>query len=209
VKLNILQSRKRAIETARAAVLFADLRGYTRLAEHLPAERVVSLLEEFFEVLSASVEKHGGAVFFLAGDGLMAGFGGGDAEVASSVMAAGHEMLERFAPIAERWNQELGVDTGIGIGIHMGDVAIGRLGPPGRKAPTLVGDTVNVAARLCSRARAGEVVFSSTIATALAASGITTANDDPPYLHLPHVTLRGRTEPLDIWCVPAAMRMPV
>jgi class 3 adenylate cyclase len=210
--LNARRLPRGSVVTARAAVLFADLRGYTRLAEQLSAKSVVPLLDEFFTVLASTVANHGGEVFHLAGDGLMAGFGGNDAsdngDGARAALGAGREMLSRFAPVAARWKQDLGVDTGIGIGLHVGDVAVGRLGAPGRRSPTLVGDTVNVAARLCSRARAGELVFSATVAAALAASGEPAMSVENPYLHLPHVTLRGRMEPLDIWCVPAAVRIP-
>jgi class 3 adenylate cyclase len=55
---------------------------------------------------------------------------------------------------------------GIGFALHLGEVALGLLGPPGGRPVTLVGDTANVAARLCSRARNGEVLFSSTVAAA-------------------------------------------
>jgi adenylate cyclase len=118
-------------------------------------------------------------------------------------------MLQSFAPIAARWRSELGIDAGIGVGLHLGEVAVGVLGSARHKATTLVGDTVNVAARLCSRARAGEVLFSCTVATALenqapsadwAAGGI-------PYLQLPQFELRGRRGPIDIWCVPAPERL--
>jgi class 3 adenylate cyclase len=85
------------------------------------------------------------------------------------------------------------------------------LGPPGQRRTTLVGDTVNVAARLCGRARAGEVLLSCTVAAALDAK--TTrgdANAGPiAFLHLPQFELRGRSAPLDIWCVPAPARVAV
>jgi len=77
-----------------------------------------------------------------------------------------------------------------------------------------VGDTVNVAARLCARARAGEVLFSSAVARELereelVARGEAAAKYASRYLHLPQLELRGRTAPLDIWCVPAAERAHV
>jgi adenylate cyclase len=141
---------------------------------------------------------------------MMAGFG---AEMpvrtgAREALNAGHAMLQSFAPLAARWRADLAIDTGIGVGLHMGEVAVGLLGPPRQKLPTLVGDTVNVAARLCSRARAGELLLSCTVAAAL---DIHDADRDRfigpiPVLHLPQFALRGRTAPLDIWCVPAAQR---
>jgi adenylate cyclase len=197
-----------AIRTAQLTVLFADLRGYTGMVERLPAARVVPLLNEFFAALGGAADKFGGKVYHMAGDGIMAGFGvnaergGGAAEA----LAAGHAMLEEFAPVAERWRRELSVDAGIGIGLHLGEVAFGVLGPQKRKTTTLVGDTVNVAARLCGRARAGEVLFSCTVASALSISAETKGNSSS-FLQLPQFELRGRRGPIDIWCVPAPERV--
>lgn len=209
-----------------ATVLFADLRGYTGMAERLSASRVLPLLDEFQRTLAAVTEKYGGTVFHLAGDGMMAGFGVNDerGDGAREALAAGHAMLREFAPIAARWRSELEIDAGIGVGLHSGEVAVGVLGPPRHKATTLVGDTVNVAARLCGRARAGEVLFSCTVAAALdsevpaTGNGMGAAHDAgairpvpaagaAPFLQLPQFALRGRRVPIDIWCVPAPERL--
>jgi len=196
--------------TALATVLFADLRGYTGLAEQLAPAQLVPLLDEFFMLLARATHAHGGTVYHMAGDGMMAGFGAEDPthNGAREALGAGHAMLENFAVLAARWRAELSIDTGIGVGLHMGEVAVGLFGPPRQKSPTLVGDTVNVAARLCSRARAGELLLSCTVATALDIDeGDRERFVGPiPMLHLPQFALRGRTAPLDIWCVPAAQR---
>jgi adenylate cyclase len=198
------------VETTRATVLFADMRGYTSLAERLPPARVVPLLDEFFGVLASATEAHGGEVFHMAGDGMMAGFGVRDPgqEGAREALAAGGSMLQRFSSVAARWQRESSIMTGIGVGLHLGDVALGLLGPPGNRRMTLVGDTANVAARLCSRARNGEALFSSTVAAALDAG----ADFGPTigragFLLLPQIALRGRSGLLDIWCAPAAERV--
>lgn len=207
----VTRVRPPAARIARATVLFADLRGYTGLAERLAAVRVVPLLDEFFRILADATETYGGDVFHMAGDGMMAGFGvdeeGGDG--ARAALAAGHAMLQGFAPVAARWRSELSIDAGVGVGLHLGEVAVGMLGPPRQKTTTLVGDTVNVAARLCSRARAGEVLFSCTVATALNNSAASPGIDvgATPFLQLPQFELRGRSRPIDIWCVPAAQRL--
>jgi adenylate cyclase len=196
------------IRTASVTVLFADLRGYTGMVESLPAARVVPLLDEFVHVLGGAANKFGGEVYHMAGDGIMAGFGvnaesnGGACEA----LAAGHAMLEGFAAVANRWRSELSIEAGIGIGLHLGEVAFGAFGPPRRKITTLVGDTVNVAARLCSRARAGEVLFSCTVAAALSVSP-QGGPASTSFLQLPQFELRGRRGPIDIWCVPAPARL--
>jgi adenylate cyclase len=203
--------RSTAVQTVCATVLFADLRGYTGLAETLPAARMLSLLDEFFGVLAVATRDYGGTVFHMAGDGMMAGFGVYDksGDGAREALAAGHAMLQGFSAVAARWRNELKIDAGIGVGLHLGDVAVGVLGPPGHRATTLVGDTVNVAARLCSRARAGEVLFSCTVAAALEAKAATPGADvgATPFLQLPQFALRGRRGPIDIWCVPAMERL--
>ncbi len=198
-----------AVETIHATVLFADMRGYTGLAERLPPARVVSLLDEFFKVLARVTMAFGGEVFHMAGDQMMAGFGVRcpDRSGSCAALAAGHAMLQTFAPIAARWRNEFAVITGIGIGLHCGEVAMGSLGPPGRQVMTMIGDTANVAARLCSRARAGEVLFSGAIAAALRTEENGLDMGGKPFLQLPKFELRGRSELLDIWCVPAPERL--
>ena len=206
-------ARPRLTKTTHVTVLFADLRGYTGLAERLAPANIVPLLDEFFAVLAAATAQHGGQVFHIAGDCMMAGFGVGASveEGAQAALAAGHTMLNDFAALATRWREDYSIETGIGIGLHTGDVAIGLLGPPGKRHTTLVGDTVNVAARLCGRARAGEVLLSCTVATALDASNTRGKTHARPiaFLHLPQFELRGRRAPLDIWCVPAPERADV
>jgi class 3 adenylate cyclase len=198
-----------AAETIRTAVLFADMRGYTGLAEQLPPARVVSILNEFFTMLARETVKFGGQVFHMAGDGMMAGFGVRDPRRsgARAALAAGHAMHQSFAPVAARWRSEFAVITGIGIGVHSGEVAIGSLGPPGREVITMIGDTANVAARLCDRARAGEVLFSGAIAAALRTDDDGFDMGANPFLQLSQFELRGRSELLDIWCVPAPERI--
>ena len=114
-----------AVHAARATVLFADLRGYTGMAERLSAVSLVPLLDEFCTTLAAATAAHGGKVFHMAGDGMMAGFGVNDANIggARAALAAGHAMLQAFAPIAERWRTKLSIDAGIGVGLHLGEVA--------------------------------------------------------------------------------------
>jgi len=192
-----------AAEITHAAVLFADMRGYTGLAERLPCARVVRLLDEFFAILARITVSFGGRVFHMAGDGMMAGFAVGDPRRsgARAALGAGTEMLRRFAPVATRWRDEFAVVTGIGIGLDLGEVALGLFGPPGKRAITMIGHTANVAGGLCSRARAGEVLFSGAIAAALFAEGEGPSMEPKSFLHLPQFELRGSSQLLDIWCM--------
>jgi len=198
------------VQTARVTVLFVDLRGYTGMAERLPAVCIVPLLDEFFRVLANATDTYGGTIYHMAGDGMMAGFGMEDPQGngAGEALSAAHAMLMGFAAISARWRSELSIDAGIGVGLHLGEVAVGIMGPPRHRRTTLVGDTVNVAARLCSRARAGEVLFSCAVAAALEGSSATPIGSNATaFLQLPQFELRGRRGPIDIWCVPAAERL--
>jgi adenylate cyclase len=187
----------------RGTILFADLRGYTGIAEKLPPPQLAGLLDEFFNILTQAAELHGGRIYHTAGDSLMAGFGLNlKSDGSADALSAGRTMLYRFAGLADRWRRESQVEAGLGIGMHLGEVALATFGPVGRRVETLVGDTANVAARLCSRARAGEVLFSCAVARALQAH----SRVDGAFLQLPRFEMRGRREPLDIWCVPAAQR---
>jgi class 3 adenylate cyclase len=198
--------------TCYATVLFVDLRGYCALSERVQAEQMVPLLEDFFRILVRACDRNAGLIYHVAGDGLMAAFGirTPAASGAQSALCAAREMLEHFTPIAARWNETLALQTGIGIGINSGEVAFLTVdGVPDPHASTLIGDTVNVAARLCGRARAGEILFSDSVALALsdgsrpgsasaAASG---------WLRLANVYLHGRIAPVDVWCVPTLTRV--
>jgi adenylate cyclase len=211
---------RQAAQTVKAAVLFADLRGYTALAERLPPADVLARLHQFFGVLLSVVENHGGQVFHVAGDNLMAGFGlQRKLEHAGwAALASGQAMLSGFAALAEQWHRELGIATGLGVGVHFGEVAVGLLGPTRHKTWTLIGDTVNVAARLCDRARAGEVLFSAAVLDNIHSALHQPANSARwggdsaisvvplSYRQLSSFSVRGRREPLEIWCLPATER---
>ena len=188
----------------RAVVLFADLRGFTGISERLSPHEVVPLLNEYFSLLTEITFRHEGTVFHMAGDCLMVGFGvpleQGDSP-ARAVLAA-QEMLERFNELADSWRDRHQIETGLGIGINEGDVVAGNVGSSSFMNYTLIGDAVNIASRLCQRARAGEMVFSGTVKRSLDARGV-----DVHAVELPPMTLRGRTSSIDIFCVPLDRRL--
>jgi adenylate cyclase len=191
-----------------SCVLFVDLRGYMKLAEQVAPTELRPLLDVFFRSLMHAVEKHGGRVYHIAGDGLMASFGLRESprKGARAAIACARSMLRQFTPIAAVWLDSLSLQLAIGIGIHAGEVSLLQVhGSSGREFSTLIGDTVNVAARLCDRARAGEVLFSDQVAIAFDSQ--TAASVVGSFLKLPQLALRGRAAPLDIWCLPARARI--
>lgn len=189
---------------AEAAVMFADMRGFTSLSERLPATQVVELLNEFFACLTAITFEYDGTVFNMAGDGLMVGFGVPveQSDGAERAVLAARQMISQFQVLADRWKAQHGIDTGLGIGINVGEVIAGNVGSPAYMNYTIIGDTVNVASRLGQRARAGEMLFSEAVKRALDAGGF-----DVDALALPPLVLRGRSNPIDIFCVPSTQRL--
>jgi adenylate cyclase len=187
-----------------AVVMFADLRGFTTLTERLSPQDVVPLLNEYFSLLTEITFQHDGTVFHMAGDCLMVGFGvplAQDDSPERAVMTA-RQMLEGFAALAEKWRERHHIETGLGIGINEGDVVAGNVGSNAYMNYTIIGDTVNVASRLCQRARAGEMLFSQSLKRSLEERGF-----DIGAMALPPMTLRGRSSPIDIYCVPLETRL--
>ena len=188
-----------------AAVMFADMRGFTGIAEELAPAQVFELLNEFFAALTAAAFRHDGTVFNMSGDSLMVGFGVPIAQHDGGLRAlrAAREMLSSFARLAARWQRRYGIKTGLGIGINKGEVISGNVGSEQYMSYTLIGDTVNVAARLSQRARAGEVLFSNALKLSLDDQ----VDSTMPMMALPTLTVRGRSNPIDIFCVPTEKRI--
>jgi adenylate cyclase len=189
---------------ARAAVMFADMRGFTAISEKLNPIEVVALLNEFFALLTEITFEYDGTVFNMAGDGLMVGFGVPieQEDGSARAIAAARCMLDKFAVLAEQWRQRYDVETGLGIGINVGEVIAGNVGSAAYMNYTIIGDTVNVASRLGQRARAGEMLFSDAVKHSLDEHGVSIGA-----LALPALVLRGRSTPIDIFCVPSVTRL--
>ena len=157
--------------TLPATVLFSDIRGFTALAEHMPPERVLTLLNRYFTEMVACVFAHGGIVDKFIGDAIMAVWGPpqGAPDDALNAVRAASAMRERLATLNVEFAASGFPQLKIGIGIHCGPVVAGNMGaegddftiddvaePAAGAAPhsgakmeyTVIGDTVNLASRL-------------------------------------------------------------
>jgi adenylate cyclase len=132
------------------AVLFADLRGFTRLAESRLPYDTVYVLNRYFAAMGMAIEKAGGRVDKFLGDGIMALFGlDGDGEhAARTALAAAGRMSRALADLNVELAGDLREPLRMGIGIHLGTAIVGEMGWNRAVSLTAVGDTVNVASRL-------------------------------------------------------------
>ena len=200
------QAPAKVSERMQATVLFADMRGFTRMSEQLSSYDVVPLLNEYFRLLTAIVAQYQGTVFSMAGDCLMVGFGVPNKQNDAPVRAfrAAKTMLESFSELAASWKQGYGIEVGLGIGINAGEVIAGNVGSPEYMNYTVIGDVVNVAARFSQRARAGEMLFSQKVKEALLACG---ENCKP--VTMEPISLHGRAESIEIFCAPMRDRVDI
>lgn len=134
--------------TVRAAIWNSDLRGFTQIAEQWPRDEVIAWLNEYFDVMAAPVERHGGEILKFIGDGLLAMFPlEGEAACARAFQAAVEARAGMQALNARRREQGL-FELGFGLALHVGDVMYGNIGTATRLDFTVIGPAVNVAARL-------------------------------------------------------------
>jgi class 3 adenylate cyclase len=162
-------------------LFYSDIRSFTSYAEENPPQEVVSFLNDVMTLQVHAIYRHGGDVDKMIGDAVLAIFEGPDRAVRA--VACAREILDEFQAQTE-WPRLLG------IGLHDGFVISGTIGPPERQDFTVIGDAVNVAARLCAEAKGGELVTDTrTLARAGHPQGFSAVEE---------VHVKGRSEPLRI-----------
>lgn len=147
------------------AVLFVDIRGFTTMSESLEPEQVVSILNEYFSVVYSSIIAWNGTLDKFIGDAAMAVFNAPndvDDYVFNAVCAA-DDIQKNFEPLREKFMSEYGKEVHLGIGINSGTAIVGNIGCMGRFDYTAIGDTVNTASRLESKALPGQILISETV----------------------------------------------
>src|SRR5262249_21507432 len=149
-------------ERREATVLFCDIRGFTPMSERMSPEDVVLLLNEFYTLMIETVFKHDGTLDKFLGDAVMAVFGAPIAHPDHAVRAVrtAIAMQQAVAGLGAR-RRVAGLDAfEVGIGVALGEVVAGTVGTEERMEYTVIGDSVNVAARLQDRAKAGSILLS-------------------------------------------------
>lgn len=152
-------------EKRNVAVLFVDIRGFTPMSESLAPEEVVNILNEYLALTTSSILKHEGTLDKFIGDATMAVFNAPfDLEdyVYKAILTA-LAIRDASDKLAENLQKRFGKSISYGIGVNVGDAVVGNIGCEFRMDYTAIGDTVNTAARLESRAKAGEILISEAV----------------------------------------------
>ncbi|MDR2167754.1 MAG: adenylate/guanylate cyclase domain-containing protein [Clostridiales bacterium] len=146
------------------AVLFVDVRGFTPMTENLreSPELLVQILNEYLELTSKTVFENGGSIDKYIGDATMALFNGfaPQEDYTFKAVKAAWEMVQTAGDLNQAIKERFGVEIGFGIGVHCGEAVVGNIGSSYRKDYTAIGDTINTAARLESRAEPSQVLIS-------------------------------------------------
>lgn len=163
-------------------IYYSDVRSFTSLADTLPPTEVVDYLNTVMSVQLDIIKKHQGDIDKLIGDAVLAQFDGTDGE--RRALAASLEIIEEL--------EGMDLARGIGIGIQSGDVLACTVGSENRKDFTIIGDTVNLAARLCSAADNWEIVVEE---RTLRHSG----QKSPDFIGPETIQVKGHEQPIEIY----------
>ena len=183
-----------------ATVLFADLRGFTALAESLEPERVIDVLNHYLTEMSEAIMAEGGTLVAYMGDGIMAIFGAPleQPDHASRGLRAAREMIGPRLDAFNDWLSEAGLVTErieMGVGLNSGEVMSGNVGSPNRLEYAAVGDTTNTASRL------QEMTKGTPHALFVADATRALVERDAPagLIRVAEMEIRGRDGKLEVW----------
>jgi adenylate cyclase len=176
-------------EEVEVTMMFIDIRDFTRFSERATAPEVVATINRMFERAVPIIHAHGGHVDKFVGDGLLAVFGAPRrrADHADQALAAALE-------IADAVREEFGDQLQIGVGLNSGVVVAGNIGGGGRLEFSVIGDAVNVAARVeaATRQTGDTVLIAENVKRLLSGDGI-------PLKERPGVTLKGKSEAIMLY----------
>lgn len=191
----------------KATIFYSDIRGFTSMSETMTPEEIYGQLNEYFEEMCKIIFEYGGYVDKFIGDCVMAVFSAPyqTPDDARNAVISAVKQQEKIREMSERWKAEGKKQFTVGMGINTGDVVMGNLGASSRMNYTVIGDNVNVAARLYNVAKGGEIIISET--TYAECKELVDVDELEP------VMVKGKTQPIHIYNVkdlkaPAAAPTP-
>ncbi|HEX9653270.1 MAG TPA: adenylate/guanylate cyclase domain-containing protein [bacterium] len=170
------------------AVLFSDVRNFSSISELLAPEEIVKLVNVYFDLQTRIIEQYHGIVDKFMGDQIMAIFQGRN--MADGVLRAAVEIQRQVRTLNQERSGKGKVTMDIGIGINNGAAVMGHMGSASRMDYTVIGDVVNVAARLCSSAKAGQIITSLELAHKV--------NGSYPTSRLKSIAVKGRSQVIEV-----------
>jgi len=184
-------------ERRNITVIFSDVRGFTSFSEARQPEEVVAMLNSLLSEQVKVVFKYSGTLDKFVGDELMAFFGAPGIQHADNhaevAVRTAVEIQSKMKELQQQWSAEKKESLNIGIGINSGDMVVGNMGSAERMDYTVIGDNVNLGARLCSVAKGGEIIISE--ATYEACRGQILAEK------LESISVKGKAAPVSIYRV--------
>jgi adenylate cyclase len=179
-------------EIKEISVISADIRGFTSLSEGMPSKDVMTLLNNYFEIMVKEIWDEEGTVTGYWGDMLMAIFNAPLRQDDHALRAVRAAWKMRMAILAYQCSRPQGPQISFGIGVNTGEAVVGNLGSHGRMQNyTAIGDVVNVASRLQGKASDNNILLNH--------STFVKARQHVKVDKLPPMTVRNRTVPLDVW----------
>lgn len=176
-------------------VFFSDIRGFTAMSETMLPDEIAKLLNEYFTEMVEIVFEHGGTLDKFMGDAVMALWGAPIAhdDDADRAIIAAIKMQQILQELNAKWTADGRPTIEIGIGISFGEVFAGNIGSEQRLEYTVLGDTVNIAARLCSKAAPGDIIISEPLFKALKTT--------PDVEQLEPMELKGKAQAVPVYRV--------
>ena len=177
----------------KVCMLFCDIRGFTAMSESMIPEDVVSLLNNYFQAMIDVVFENNGTLDKIIGDELMVLYGV-PIESENDPQKAVNTAKEMFVKLEEfnRNNSSKGYpEIKVGIGINYGEVISGNIGSDRQMNYTVIGDNVNLAARLCSHAKPGQIVISKSVFESL--------DDKSGFKSMNPIELKGKSKKVQNW----------
>ena len=177
----------------KATIFYSDIRGFTAMSETMTPEEIYAQLNEYFEEMCAIIFAYGGYVDKFIGDCVMAVFSAPyqTPDDAENAVRAAVAQQKKILELAEKWQAQGKRPFTVGMGINTGDVVMGNLGASSRMNYTVIGDNVNLAARLYNVAKAGEIIISDY--TYQEVKDIVVGDELEP------VTVKGKKDPIRIY----------